>query len=172
MKKIKTITIVMLAMLMMGCNTNLKDGVAYLQEEKYEEAIACFELEIAEGKKLTEAYRGMAISYFELENFQAAVEYFELLLADEDAEKTAALYAMKAASHLQLKQLDAALSSYQEALKLDCTEEMKQEILFNEISIYQEYGEWDTVKEKVAAYVESYPDDTRMDKTVEFLETR
>ena len=172
MKKIRIIMAVMLMMIMVGCSTNLKDGVAFLEEGKYEEAITCFELEIAEGKKLTEAYRGMAISYFELGNFQSAVEYFDLVLADEDAVETASLYVMKAASHLQLSQLDAALAAYQEALTLECTEEMKQEILFNEIAIYQEYGEWDTVKEKVAAYVESYPEDNRMDKTVEFLETR
>ena len=49
---------------------------------------------------------------------------------------------------------------------------MKQEILFNESAMYQEFGEWEIVKEKVASYVENYPDDTRMDKIVEFLETR
>ena len=73
---------------------------------------------------------------------------------------------------MHLGELDEALALYQQALELECPEEMKQEILFNEIAIYQEFGEWEIVKEKVASYVENYPDDTRMDKTVEFLETR
>ena len=54
----------------------------------------------------------------------------------------------------------------------DCTEEMRQEILFNEIAILQLESEWELLKEKVDAYVTAYPDDDRMNKTVEFLETR
>ena len=50
--------------------------------------------------------------------------------------------------------------------------ELKQENAFNEIAIYQELGEWDIVKEKAEAYVSEYPDDERMDKTMEFLKTR
>ena len=172
MKKIKMITVVLLAMLVVGCSTNLKDGVAFLEEGNYQEAITCFEEEIAKGKKLAEAYRGMAISYFELDEFESAIEYFDKVLADEDAEKTASIYVMKAASHLQLDQLETALEAYQNALQYECPDEMKQEILFNEIAIYQQFGDWDTLKEKVAAYVQSYPDDARMNKTVEFLETR
>ena len=172
MKKIKVIAAIMLTSLVMGCGTNLKDGVAFLEEGKYEDAITCFEAEIAEGKKFAEAYRGMAISYFELEDFESAVEYFDMVLADEETKKTASIYAMKAASHLQLEQLDEALEAYQNALSFECTEELKQEILFNEIAIYQELGDWEVLKEKVTAYVANYPEDTRMNKTVEFLETR
>ena len=62
---------------------------------------------------------------------------------------------------------------YKKALGMkDCTEELKQEILFNEIAIYQELSDWETLKEKVADYVKAYPEDNRMDKTAEFLETR
>lgn len=172
MKKIRIIAAVLMTAMLMGCSTNLKDGVALLGEGKYEEAISCFELEIKEGKNLLEAYRGIAIAQFELENFESAIEYFEMLLADKNVEETASVYVMKAASHLKLEQLEEALAAYQKALSLEITDEMKQEVLFNEIAIYQTFGDWDTVKEKVAAYVESYPDDTRMDKTVEFLETR
>ena len=74
---------------------------------------------------------------------------------------------------MQLNEYEEALKFYGQALNMtDCTGEMKQEILFNEIAIYQELGDWEVVKEKVSAYVEAYPDDERMDKTVEFLETR
>lgn len=151
---------------------NTKEGAAFLEEGKYEEAITCFEKDIADEKHLEEAYRGMGIAYFELEDYANAITNFQLVLEQEEAEETASLYNMMAVSYLKQNELQKALESYQKALEFECTEEMKQEILFNEIAIYQELSEWEVLKEKVAAYVASYPDDTRMDKTVEFLETR
>ena len=121
---------------------------------------------------MEEAYRGVSIAHFQLGEYQEALSNFQTLLEMEKVEETPSLHAMMAVCYLQLEKYEESLASYQKALELECTEEMKQEILFNEIAIYQELGNWDVVKEKVAAYVELYPDDTRMDKTVEFLETR
>lgn len=172
MKKFKLGLLLIAACLMMGCAANIKTGITLLEEEKYEDAIACFEKNITEKKNLDEAYRGMAIAQYELGEYDEAITSFKNALANE-AEETAAIYSLMAASFLQVEEYESALDYYTKALKMeDCTDEMKQEILYNEISIYQELGEWDTVKEKVASYVESYPDDDRMDKTVEFLETR
>lgn len=155
-----------------GCTSNTRDGVAYLEEEKYQEAIECFEKDIKEEKKLDEAYRGMGIAYFELENYEASVESFEKAL-DNDAKESVAIYSFLGAGYLELGSYEAALENYAKALQMEaCSDEMKQEILFNEIAIYQEMGDWETVKEKVDAYVKAYPEDERMDKTVEFLETR
>lgn len=176
MKKIRMILALMLVSLLMGCSANLKDGAAYLEEGKYEEAVTAFQKAIEDEKYGEQAYRGAGIAYFEMGKYEEALGYFKSAFsfkeAGEEFEETASIYAMKAACHLHLGEWKEALASYQEALALECTEEMKQEILFNEIAIYQELGDWDMVKEKVTAYVESYPDDTRMDKTVEFLETR
>ncbi len=172
MKKIRIIAAVIFTVFCMGCSMNTKEGAAFLEEGRYEEAIACFEKDIAEEKHLEEAYRGVGIAYFQLEDYANALTNFQTLLTREKAEETAALHAMMAVCYLQQNDLQGALDSYQKALALECTEEMQQEILFNEIAIYQELGQWEIVKEKVAAYVEMYPEDTRMDKTVEFLETR
>ena len=176
MKKIRIIAAVMFTAFLMGCSMNLKDGVTYLEEGKYEEAISAFQKAIEEEKYGEQAYRGVAIAYFEMGEYETALGYFESAFsfkeAGEDFEETASVYAMKAACHLHLGELEEALKLYEQALELECPEEMKQEILFNEIAIYQELGEWDVVKEKVASYVAAYPEDTRMDKTVEFLETR
>ena len=125
-----------------------------------------------EQKNLREAYRGMGIAQYELGDYSAAVDAFKNALENE-TEKTATIYNLMGASYMQLNEYEEALDFYAQALSMeDCTEEMKQEILFNEIAIYQQLGNWKTVKEKVSAYVEAYPDDERMDKTVEFLETR
>ncbi len=172
MKRVRIGLILMTTLLLGGCASNIEDGLTYLEEEKYEAAIECFEKDIAEKKNLDDAYRGMGIAQYELGDYLAAVDAFKNALENE-TEKTATIYNLMGASCLQLNEYEEALDFYAQALKMeDCTEEMKQEILFNEIAIYQEWGQWDIVKEKVSAYVESYPDDTRMDKTVEFLETR
>ena len=158
--------------LLVGCANYMKDGLELLQAGNYEEAIISFQTEIAEEKNLDEAYRGVGIAYFELEDYSAAAEAFEKALANE-AEETASIYQLLGVSYLQLDEYDKALENYGKALNMeDCTEEMRQEVLFNEIAIYQIKSDWDTLKEKVSEYVAAYPDDDRMDKTAEFLETR
>ena len=172
MKKIRVLLCVMAAGLLMGCANYLKDGLTSLEEGKYEDAIASFEKDIAEEKNLNEAYRGIGIAYFELEDYEAAITAFENAL-DNEAEESASIYHMLGTSALKLDKYEDALTYYGKVLEMeDCTEEMRQEVLFNEIAIYQLQSDWETLKEKVEAYVAAYPDDTRMDKTVEFLETR
>lgn len=172
MKKFRLAVLILMTGLLAGCANHMKDGLAYLQEEKYEEAITCFQNEIAEEKNLEEAYRGVGIACFELGDYEAAIEAFENALANE-AEETASIYQMLGVSYLQLDEYEKSLENYKKALEMeDCTAEMCQEILFNEIAIYQLQSDWDALKEKVPAYVAAYPDDDRMDKTAEFLETR
>lgn len=172
MKRLRLALLLMISSLLLGCTANIKDGIAFLEEENYEAAVKCFEKDITKEKNLDEAYRGMGIAQYELGDYSAAVASFENALANE-SEETASIYNLMATSYLQMDEFEKALEYYAKALKMeDCTEEMKQEILFNEIAIYQELSDWDTLKEKVSAYVENYPEDDRMDKTVEFLETR
>lgn len=172
MKKLRLLMMVLAAGLVVGCSSNLKDGLTYLEEEKYTEAVSCFEEEIEQEKNLEEAYRGLGIAYYELGEYASAVTALENALANE-AEETASIYQLLAVSSLQQDHYEEALTFYANALSMeDCTEEMKQEILFNEIAIYQLLSDWDTLQKKVDAYVAAYPDDSRMDKTAEFLETR
>lgn len=172
MKKIRITVLMLMACFLVGCTTNIKDGAAFLEEEKYEEAIACFEKDITEKKNLGEAYRGIAIAQYELGEYHDAIASFQHALSNK-AEETATIYGLMAACYLQVDENEMALDYYEKALEMDdCTEELEQEILYNEIAIYQEMGDWETVKEKATAYKEAYPDDTRMDKTIEFLETR
>lgn len=160
------------ACLITGCASNMKDGITFLEENKYEEALGCFEQDIADGKHLDEAYRGMGIAQYELGEYSDALDSFEQALENK-TEETATLYSLMAASALKLEAYEDALTYYEKARKMeDCTEELEQEIRYNEIAVYQTMGDWETVKEQVASYVEDYPEDTRMDKTVEFLETR
>ena len=175
MKKIKKIVMTMLvgtACFLIGCKANINNGLEMLEAGKYEEAIVCFEKDIEEKKNLKEAYRGIGIAQFELQDYQESLESFEKALENE-TEENATIYNFLGTGYLKLKNYEEALENYKKALEQeDCTVELKQEILWNEIAIYQEIGDWDTVKEKVADYIEAYPEDTSIEKTVEFLESR
>lgn len=172
MKKSRWILLFVISSMLLGCKANIKDGITYLEEGKYEAAIECFKKDITEEKNLGDAYRGMGIAQYELKDYHAAIDSFENALANKE-QPTATIHTLMATCHLQVEEYENALDQYKKALKMeDCTEELKQEILFNEIAIYQELGDWETLKEKVKVYAENYPEDERMDKTAEFLETR
>ena len=172
MKKFRWMLLVVATMLMVGCGANVNNGIELLEEENYEEAIKCFEKDIEKGKNLAEAYRGLGLAKYELGEYEEAVEALENASKNK-TEKNATFYSLMADSYMQVGEYERALAYYSKAaMREEITPELKQENAFNEIAIYQELGEWDIVKEKAEAYVKAYPDDDRMDKTMEFLETR
>ncbi|MEE1314366.1 MAG: tetratricopeptide repeat protein [Faecalimonas sp.] len=172
MRRIRVIGVLVCVLLLLGCATNLEDGTAYLEAKDYEQAAVCFQKDIAEEKHLAEAYRGLGIAQYELGEYEAALEAFEMARAS-GAEETATFYSLMAACQMQMEAYEAAMESYAKVLEQgDCTEELRQEARYNEIAICQELSDWELAKEKVASYVEDYPEDSRMNKTAEFLETR
>ena len=62
---------------------------------------------------------------------------------------------------------------YTKALSLkDIRADLKQEIQYNLIAVYESMSDWDAAKEQMRAYREAYPDDNRVEKEADFLETR
>lgn len=170
MKKISVI--VWIAILMMGCASNIKDGVALLEEGKYEAAAEVFLEEIEEGKNLEEAYRGAGIAYFEQKEYKKAKEYL-LFAMDEGAEETATLNSLLGACCLNLEEYTTSLEYYEKAnASRDCSEELKQENALQMIILCEKMGDWDQAKEKMKAYQAAYPEDQSVEKEAEFLETR
>lgn len=166
------IGIMILTMLLCGCSSNLEDGVALLEQGKFEEAIVAFEAQVEEEKKLGEAYRGIAIANYELGNYEEVVGNFEKALENE-AKETAAMYHLMASACMQCEDYENAMKYYELVLGMeDCTEEIKKEIMFNKIAIYEQSADWEAAKEAVNTYLELYPDDERVIKEAEFLETR
>lgn len=164
--------IMILAMLLTGCSSYLEDGVLLLEEEKYEEAIVEFEKQIEKEKQLDEAYRGIAIANYELGNYDKVVENFEKAL-ENDAKETVAMYHLMASACMKCEDFENAMKYYDLVLSMeDCTEEIKKEILFNKISIYEGRADWEAAKEAVNTYLASYPNDERAIKEAEFLSTR
>ncbi len=172
MKKTVLAILLVLTCLMAGCASNIEDGTEHLKKEQYEKAIACFEKDIERDKNLDEAYRGIGIAQYELAAYPEAIKAFEEAL-EQGTEETATLYGLIAACHMHTEDYEAALEAYGKLLEMqDCTDELRQEARFNEIAICEKLSDWELAKEKVASYVADYPDDSRMDKTAEFLETR
>ncbi len=159
-------------LLMTGCSSNIKDGVACLEEGKYEDAITAFQFAINEEKNLGEANRGMAIAHYELGSYEEAVEYFEEALANE-TEETASIYHLMGTSCMQYEDYENALVYFEKALLMeDCADAMKKEMMFNKVVIYEKMMDWDNAKIAVDNYLHSYPDDEMAIKESEFLETR
>lgn len=170
MKKI--IGIVILLLVLTGCSANIKNGVTLLQEGKYEEAVKVFEKDIQKERNLDEAYRGYGIACFELENYEEAVQAFELALKHETQE-TATLFSFLGASYLEIGEYEKALDAYERALACkDMSEELQQEVQFNLIVVYERMANWDAAKKQMDKYRKTYPDDIRVEKEAEFLETR
>ena len=170
MKKIAGLFIILL--LLTGCTDNLKDGVAWLKEGNYEKAVDAFAKDAKKGRNLDEVYRGLGIAYFEMEDYEGAVEAFELALQHE-TEETAVFCSFLAASYLEIGECEKALDTYECALACDdLTEELEQEIQFNLIAVYEKMPNWDAAKKQMDEYVEKYPEDSRVEKEAEFLETR
>ena len=170
MKKI--IIVITLMLFVTGCAKHLEDGTAYLKEGKYQEAISSFQKQIDKDKDLDEAYRGQGIAYYELGEYEKAISAFQKAL-ENGAEKTSTIHSFLGASYLQLEEYELSLNAYENALATkDITDALKQEAQFNIIAIYEKLGNWEEAKKQMELYVEQYPDDSRVEKEAEFLETR
>lgn len=173
MKKQKMIILITAASLFFtGCSSNVKDGVALLEEKKYENAIVAFEEQVDIGKKTEEAYYGLGIAYFELEEYEKSVTAFEKSI-EQGISESAILYSFLGAGYIEEERYADALNAYEKALQDEkCDEELKQEILYNLISVYENMADWDKAKSQLEEYITLYPEDTRVEKEAIFLETR
>lgn len=74
---------------------------------------------------------------------------------------------------MQLGNYKMAANYYRLGMKMeDCTEEMLQEMRFNEIAALEKMGDLENAKLKLSEYVAAYPDDEKAAKEAEFFETR
>lgn len=171
MKKIRMI-IILVGVMLCGCAGNIKEGRVLLEEGKYQEAKVTFEKEIQEEKHLDEAYYGKGIACFELKEYEEAVENFEtavLFGVDEDS----VFHGFLAASYMETERYDDAIEAYRNSLAYeDITPELKQEARYNLIVAYEKVGDWDNAKKELKSYEKDYPEDTRIKRDADFMETR
>lgn len=159
-------------LILTGCTNNINDGVDLLEAGNYEGAQTAFQKEIEKGKHLDEAYHGLGIACFELEEYEEASEAFEAAVKNE-TEESAMLYGMMGACYLEIGEYEKAVDVYTKALSMEeISEELEQEIQYNLIAVYENMADWDAAKEQMESYREAYPDDDRVEKEADFLETR
>lgn len=172
MKKILLSMMLIGVFVLCGCANNVKTGVELLEERKFEDAKISFQKEIEKEKNFDEAYRGLGIACFELGEYEEAASAFESAIKNE-TEETASLLGLMGACYIEMSDYEKALDVYTKALAdEEITEELKQEIQINLISVYENMGNWDAAKKQMETYTKNYPDDTRVDKEADFLETR
>ncbi len=66
---------------------------------------------------------------------------------------------------------DGALANIQKGLEIAETEDV-QELMYNEIVVYEKTMDFQTAKSKMETYIELYPDDAQAQKEYEFLQYR
>lgn len=172
MKIVKLWMLVAVSCLLVGCGKHPnQEGVTYLKEKKYEEALAKFQ-ESLEKKENKDAYLGMGIAYYETERYQEAKEALEKAISN-GLEPDATVYGMLGDASLVLEDAKVALSYYGLALQeKDVALDLKQEILWNQIVAYEQQKDYKSAQAKLKAYLKEYPEDEKAQKELEFFKTR
>lgn len=167
------IAVLMAACVATGCGENhLESGMELLESGDYEGAADKFKEAVEADQNPGDAYRGIGIARWEQGQYEAARNAFESAL-EHDAEKTATLYNFLASCEMQLGSYKSALNYLNLGLACeDGSEELQKEMRFNEIVCYEQCGEWENARTKLAEYTADYPDEERAAKEAEFLETQ
>ena len=99
-----------------GCAANpLEEGLELLEEQKYGEAAEKFQDAAEKGKDPGEAYRGIGIARWELQDYEAACSAFEKAL-ENGAQKTATLYHFLGDCKMKLQDFESARTKLKEYL--------------------------------------------------------
>lgn len=172
-RAVKVYMFLLLCLLLAGCGKReYKEGVENLENGEYEEAIARFEASVEKEKNTGDSYRGIGIAKWEAGDYEGAESAFEKAL-ENGSGKTGTIYNFLGACRMRLGDYAGAAEAYGQALSYDdITDEMAQEIKFNIISACEKQKDWEGAKERLAEYVQEYPDDAQAAKEAEFLETR
>ncbi len=167
------VTMLLAAGMLTGCgDKSLEKGLELLEAGDYENAADEFKKAAEDDGHAGEAYRGIGIAKWELGEYEAARNAFVSAL-DHGAEKTGTIYNFLGNCEMQNGNAKSALNYYSLGIACeDCSEEMLREMKFNEIAAYEQCGEWENAKSKLAAYTAEYPDDAKALKEAEFLETQ
>ena len=162
-----------------GCANSAKSGVEALEAGDYKEAQAQFEklTEEKDKKKSAEGYRGLAMTYYEQEEYSSALDAFKKAV-DTGVVQTTQIYNLMGICAMKTEDYEAALEYIQAGEEEKNSEngkdsaEMIQEMRYNEVVCYEKLADWENAKQKASEYLIEYPEDTAMEREAEFLETR
>lgn len=103
-------------------------------------------------------------------NEDYAVSLYQSYLEGDSPEHQSA-YARVAAYQVKQEDYDAALSTLEKGIALGDGGSL-QELLGNEIAVYEQKGDFETAKLKMENYLEQYPGDEDAAREYVFLSTR
>lgn len=172
MKKYGIVLLLAACMSLAGCADPVAEGTELLEEGMYEEAAEQFEEAVEKEKQLGEAYLGLGICSYEASDYDQAKSMFEQA-RDHGAQASGTLYNLMGQCEMQLGDYENAAYYFENGQTFsDISDEVKQEMAFNEISAYEKIGEYAKAKEKLEIYVNNYPADETAAKELEFLTTQ
>ena len=151
---------------------DLRSGVNALKKERYEDAIACFDSSIAKGKDEAEAYRGKGIALYELEKYEEASNALESAL-DKGTNPDAQICNLLALSYIGQEKYQESIVWLEKGIADESgSRELKQEMRYQLVFAYEKTSQWDKAKECAQQYLADFPDDQKMTREYQFLQTR
>lgn len=128
MRKYNIIAVLTMTLILSGCsvqsagNKAVEEGMAYLKNAQYEEAIPLFEAAISADKKLKTSYRGLGIAYLNTGEYDNAIKAFNQALGKSlgkigDVEIDICYY--KAVAQFKNKDMEGAIETYTSLIEYD-----------------------------------------------------
>ena len=172
---------VLAAGMVTGCANPRKAGAQAMEEGQYEEAVTQFQqaAESENRETAAEGCRGLGMAYYELEDYESALEAFRQA-EDNGAQMTVQTYNLMGVCAMQTGDYASALEYIQAGLAMADSAtgdevphpDLMREMRYNEIICYEQQADWENAKTKAAEYLSEYPDDEAVQKEAQFLETR
>lgn len=174
-----------------ACSKNgIKEGTELLEKGDFEKAASVFEQAAkeaeTEGERAPEAYRGMGMVCYALEDYEGTRQNLQKAL-DEGGLETPIIYNLIGVSSMKLEDYDTALAAFDKGTGLPESgvvsrgskeeetadySEVIREMKFNRVVCLEEKLDWENAKAAMAEYASLYPDDANAQKEAEFLSTR
>ena len=172
-----------------GCANYVKDGTELMREGAYQEAIESFQESIDKEKDVEEAYRGMGMAYYKMQDYGQARENLQTAI-DLGSRETPVVYNLIGICAMNLRDYDGALEAFEKGIALaddpdldeasenadsdmvSEEEDVVREMKYNQIVCYEKKTDWAGAKAAADAYISAYPDDEEVQKEAEFLGTR
>ena len=174
-----------------ACSKNgIKEGTELLEKGDFEKAASVFEQAAkeaeTEGERAPEAYRGMGMACYALEDYEGTRQNLQKAL-DEGGLETPIIYNLIGVSSMKLEDYDTALAAFDKGTGLPESgvvslgskeeetadySEVIREMKFNRVVCLEKKLDWENAKAAMAEYASLYPDDANAQKEAEFLSTR
>lgn len=152
--------------------TPVEKGNILLSDKQYIEAITEYNLGLENIEYMAESYLGMGLAYYEMEDYDDAAKCLESAI-QKGENSSGVIYNLLSISYMMIDEYEKALDSIMLAIKQDGnSDELQQQLRYNEVVCMEMTGDWEGAKAKATSYLQFYPDDESMAREMKFLETR